>query len=130
MAVDKTIRILVVDDQDAALELMRDFLRQFGFRNIEMANSAITALQKLREFKGDVGLILSDWNMHSVSGLQLLQAIRKEPGYDKTPFIMITGEASRDRIEAALKAGVTSYIAKPFSLDALKKRLVGILGEF
>lgn len=130
MAVDKGIRILVVDDQDAALELMRDFLRQLGFRYIEEANSAPKALQMVRDANGGYGLILSDWNMHSISGLQLLQAFRREPGCATTPFIMITGEASKDRIEAALKAGVTSYIAKPFSLDALKKRLVSILGEF
>jgi two-component system chemotaxis response regulator CheY len=128
MAVDKNIQILVVDDQEATLELIRDFLRHLGFRQVHEARSAIQALTKLRETRFD--LILSDWNMDSVSGLQLLQAMRKEPGYAETPFVMVTGEASKERITDAQKAGVTSYLAKPFSLDTLKKRLASILGEF
>ncbi len=124
---DKTTPILIVDDQEAAIELMRDFLRHLGFRHVAEARSAIQALAKVREVK--FGLILSDWNMHSISGLQLLQAVRKEPGYAEVPFIMITGEASRDRVDAALQAGVTSYLAKPFSLDSLKKRLTTVLGD-
>ncbi len=94
------------------------------------ANGAIKALQLVRETGGGYGLIFSDWNMHSISGLQLLQAIRKEPACADTPFVMITGEASKDRVDAALKAGVTGYVAKPFSLEALKKRLVSVLGDF
>jgi two-component system chemotaxis response regulator CheY len=126
-AADKNTPILIVDDQEAAIELMRDFLRHIGFHQVEEARSAIQALTKLREMK--FGLILSDWNMHSISGLQLLQAVRKEPGYADVPFIMITGEASRDRVDAALKAGVTSYLAKPFSLESLRQRLRSVLGD-
>src|SRR5262249_49112693 len=126
-AADKGTPILIVDDQEAAIELMRDFLRHLGFRHVVEARSALPALAKLREVR--FGIIFSDWNMHSISGLQLLQAVRKEPGYAEVPFIMITGEASKDRVDAALKAGVTSYLAKPFSLDALKKRLTTHLGD-
>jgi two-component system chemotaxis response regulator CheY len=130
MAVDKSMRILVVDDQETVLEILREILRKLGLRNIETAKDGGKALEMLRGAVDPYGLVLSDWNMKPVSGLQLLQAVRGDPSLAHTPFIMVTGEASKDRVVAAIDAGTTSFIVKPFSLDAVKKRLVAVLGEF
>ena len=131
MAVDRNLRILIIDDQEAMLDLLREFLRNLGFRRVDEAKSAVEALTKMREaaLRDPYALVFSDWNMHSISGLQLLQAVRREPGLDKTPFIMITGEASKDRVATAMEAGVTSFIVKPFSFEALRKRMTSVLGE-
>ncbi len=131
MVVDRDLHILIVDDQEAMLDILREFLRNLGFRRVDEAQSAAQALSKMREARLDpYGLVFSDWNMQTVSGLQLLQAVRKDPAFAKTPFIMITGEASKDRVAAAMEAGVTSFIVKPVSLEAVKKRMVSVLGEF
>lgn len=130
MAVDKSLRILIVDDQDTVLELLREILRKLGLRNVDTAKDGAKALEMLRGAVDPYGLVLSDWNMRPVTGLQLLQAVRADPGLAHTPFIMITGEASKDRVVTAIDAGTTSFIVKPFSLDAVKKRLVAVLGEF
>ncbi len=130
MAVDKSMRILVVDDQDTVLEILREILRKLGLRNVEVARDGAKALEMLRGAVDPYGLVLSDWNMKPVSGLQLLQAVRGDPNLAQMPFIMVTGEASKDRVVAAIDAGTTSFIVKPFSLDAVKKRLVAVLGEF
>lgn len=130
MAVDKSLRILIVDDQDTVLELLREILRKLGLRNVDTAKDGAKALEMLRGAVDPYGLVLSDWNMRPVTGLQLLQAVRADPGLAQTPFIMITGEASKDRVVTAIDAGTTSFIVKPFSLDAVKKRLSAVLGEF
>lgn len=136
MVVENGLHILIVDDQDTVLEILRGFLRNLGFHHVDEAKSAAEALTKLRAALveppgGDpFGLVFSDWNMHSISGLQLLQAVRRDPSLAGTPFIMITGEASKDRVAAAVEAGVTSFIVKPFSLELVRKRMVTVLGEF
>jgi two-component system chemotaxis response regulator CheY len=130
MPVDRNLRILIVDDQDSFLEIMRAMLRQLGFRNVDVAKNGAAAVVALVEATDRYGLVISDWNMQPMSGLQLLQTIRGEPDLKTIPFVMVTGEASKDRIVAAAGAGVTAYLAKPVSLDAVKKRLVKILGEF
>lgn len=130
MPVDKGIQILIVDDQDTILEILRAYLRSLGFRDVKEARSAAEALLTLRESPDPFGLILSDWNMQPVTGMQLLQAVRRDPRFKDVPFIMITGENTKDRVVAAMQAGVTSYLVKPLSRDALKQRLVSVFGEF
>ena len=126
MTVDADMRILIVDDQETVLEILRGMLRKLGFRNVDTANDGNQAFAKLRA--AHYGLVISDWNMQPVSGLQLLQAVRRDPALAATPFIMITAENTKDRVIAARDAGVTSYITKPFSLDAVKRRLEATVG--
>jgi len=128
MPVDRNLRILLVDDQDTFLEIMRAMLRQLGFRNVEVAKDGATAIVALSGADDPYELVISDCNMQPMTGLQLLQAVRADPALAATPFIMITGEASKGRVVAALGAGVTGYIVKPVSLDTLKKKLVNLLG--
>jgi two-component system chemotaxis response regulator CheY len=130
MPIDRNLRILLVDDQEAFLQIVRQMLRQLGFRNVDVATDGTKAMATLTGAADPYGLVVSDWNMQPMTGLQLLQAVRSEPRLAATPFIMVTGEASKDRIVAAADAGVTAYLSKPVSLDAVKKRLIKIFGEF
>jgi two-component system chemotaxis response regulator CheY len=128
MPVDRNLRILLADDQDTFLEIMREMLRKLGFRNVDVAKDGIKAINAMSRAADPYGLVISDWNMQPMTGLQLLQEVRADPALAPTPFIMVTGEASKDRVVAALGAGVTGYIVKPVSLDTLKKKLAGLLG--
>ncbi|HEY1720028.1 MAG TPA: response regulator [Magnetospirillaceae bacterium] len=130
MPLEPGIRVLIVDDQDTVLEILRSILRKFGFRNIDAAKDGAQALEKLRAAIDPYGLVISDWNMKPMTGLQLLETMRGDKDLATTPFIMVTGENTKDRVIAAMQAGVSSYIMKPFSPDAVKKRLVSVLGEF
>ena len=126
MAIDKSMKVLIVDDYKTMLRIIRNLLKQIEFNNVDEASDGAEALGKLRG--GNFGLVISDWNMQPMTGLQLLQEVRADPALAKTPFIMVTGEGSKDRVVAALGAGVTGFIVKPVSLDTLKKNLAKLLG--
>ena len=130
MSVDPGIRILIVDDQDTVLEILRGILRKLGFRNIDTAKEGEEALKRLKKAIFRYGLVISDWNMQPLTGLELLEAVRGDPRLARTPFIMITGENTKDRVLEARDAGVTGYITKPFSADAVKRQIEAVLGPF
>lgn len=127
MTVDKHMNILVVDDVQFVRRELRVQLRKLGFENIEAAENGLQALQLMRSGKG-YGLVISDWVMEPMSGLDLLQEIRRDANLAKTPFIMITGNIQPEQVVAAKKAGVNSYIAKPFNVVTLKQRIESVLG--
>lgn len=129
MAVDKGMQILIVDDYKTMLRIIRNLLNQLGFNNIEEATDGTMALQRLSEKKYD--LIISDWNMEPMSGLDLLKNVRgKEDHHQKVPFIMITAESKTENVIAAKQAGVNNYIVKPFNAETLKTKMQTVLGEF
>ena len=128
MTVNMGMRILIVDDFKTMLKIVENQLRQLGFKNIDDATSGPEALEKMKANKYD--LILSDWNMEPMSGLQLLKHVRSDPTTTKLPFILITAESKPDNILAAKQAGVNNYIVKPFNGNTLKDKLVAVLGSF
>jgi len=128
MAVDKNMNILIVDDYKTMLRIIRNLLRQLGFVNIEEATDGSMALQMLRA--GNFGLIISDWNMEPMTGLQLLREVRSDPKLKSTPFIMVTAESKTENVIAAKEAGVSNYIVKPFNAETLQGKMVSVLGEF
>ncbi len=128
MSVDKNMNILIVDDYQTMLRIMRNLLKQIGFVNIDEATDGSMALQMLRV--GHYGLIVSDWNMEPMSGLQLLREVRADSRLKDTPFIMVTAESKSENVVAAKEAGVSNYIVKPFNADTLKTKLVSVLGAF
>ena len=130
MTVDSGMRILIVDDQDTVLEILRSMLRKLGFRNVDTAKDGNEAFDKLHKAMSPYGLVISDWNMQPVSGMELLAAVRRDRRLAATPFIMVTAENTTDHVVAAREAGVSSYITKPFSLDAVKRRLEAAVGAF
>lgn len=127
MAVDKSMPILVVDDYKTMIRIVRGLLTQLGFTDIDEAIDGESALAKIRS--RDYGLILSDWNMAPMTGLELLTVVRSETRTASTPFVMVTAEAKTENVIAARQAGVNNYIIKPFTLAVLKQKLTAVLGE-
>ena len=128
MAVDKNMPILIVDDYKTMLRIIRNLLKQIGFDNVEEATDGSQALQKLREKKFD--LIISDWNMEPMTGIEPLREVRDDANLKKMPFIMVTAESKTENVVIAKEAGVSNYIVKPFNARTLKSKLAGVLGEF
>ena len=104
MAVDINMPILIVDDYKTMLRIIRNLLKQLGFNNVDEASDGSAALQKLRQ-RG-YGLVISDWNMEPMTGLQLLKEVRADAKLNETPFIMITAESKTENVVAAKQAGV------------------------
>ena len=129
MAVDKNMNVLIVDDYKTMLRILRNLLKQLGFNNVEEALDGSAALQILRS-SASFGLVISDWNMEPMTGLQLLREVRADAKLKATPFIMITAESKTENVIAAKSAGVSNYIVKPFTADTLKSKMVSVLGEF
>ena len=128
MAVDRNIPILIVDDYKTMLRIIRNLLKQLEFNNVDEATDGSAALHKLRE--GDFKLVISDWNMEPMTGLQLLKEVRADSRLKNMPFIMITAESKTENVIAAKEAGVSNYIVKPFNAATLKAKLVGVLRDF
>ena len=128
MAVDKDMNVLIVDDYKTMLRIIRNLLRQLGFENVHEATDGTMALKVLRERK--FGLVISDWNMEPMTGIQLLREVRSDDELKPTPFIMITAESKSENVIAAKEAGVSNYIVKPFNAETLKSKMVSVLGDF
>ena len=121
-----TAPVLVVDDYNTMRRIIRNLLTQLGFASIDEATDGSDALAKLRD--RNYGLVISDWNMEPMTGLQLLQEVRADSRLKALPFIMITAESKTENVVEAKKAGVNNYIVKPFNADTLKKKIESVLG--
>jgi two-component system chemotaxis response regulator CheY len=127
MAVDHSLPVLVVDDYNTMVRIIRNLLKQLGFEHVDDANDGTAALAKMRERK--YGLVISDWNMEPMTGYDLLQQVRSDPKLNKTPFIMVTAESKTENVIAAKKAGVSNYIVKPFNAQTLKSKIDSIFQD-
>ncbi|MNX53733.1 Chemotaxis protein CheY [compost metagenome] len=127
MAADKSMNVLVVDDYKSMVRIVRGMLNQLGFVNVDDAPDGAAAMALLKEKK--YGLVLSDWNMQPVTGLELLKQVRAEEKTRSTPFVMVTAEAKVENVIAARQAGVNNYVIKPFTLAVLKQKLTSVVGE-
>jgi two-component system chemotaxis response regulator CheY len=127
MAMDKTTNILIVDDYKTMLRIIRNLLRQIDFHNVDEATDGAEALIKLRT--GNYGLIISDWNMQPMTGLQLLQEVRADARLKHIPFIMVTAESKAENVVAAKQAGVSNYIVKPFNAETLREKIEKVLAH-
>ena len=128
MAVDLDMPVLIVDDYKTMLRIIRNLLKQIGFNNVDEATDGQSALEKMREKQ--YGLVISDWNMEPMSGLELLQQVRADGDLEGTPFVMITAESKTDNVVAAKEAGVSNYIVKPFNAATLRNKLSAVVGDF
>jgi two-component system chemotaxis response regulator CheY len=127
MAVNLAMKVLVVDDYPVMVRIVRALLSQIGFTNVEEAGDGEAAFKQIKENK--YGLVISDLHMDPVSGHELLKRIRSEPDVSRTPFLMITADSKPENVIAAKKAGVDSYVTKPFNAAMLKEKIEGIFGE-
>lgn len=128
MAVDLSMRVLVVDDYQTMLRIISNLLKQIGFNNVDVASDGTEALEKIKA--GQYGLVISDWNMEPMTGYELLLKVRADDALKRTPFIMVTAESKTENVIAAKKAGVNNYIVKPFNAQTLKQKIAAVLGEF
>jgi two-component system, chemotaxis family, chemotaxis protein CheY len=127
MAIDHAMPILIVDDYNTMVRIIRNLLRQLGFENIDDANDGSTALAKMQVKK--YGLVISDWNMEPMTGYDLLREVRADPALGKTPFIMVTAESKTENVIAAKKAGVDNYIVKPFNAQTLQHKIAAVFPD-
>jgi two-component system, chemotaxis family, chemotaxis protein CheY len=121
MPLDFNMPVLVVDDYSTMLRIIRNFLRQLGFADVDGASDGSAALQMMHE--RDYGLVISDWNMAPMNGYDLLREVRADGGMSRTPFIMVTADGSRDHEEQAKQAGVSNYMLKPFNAVTLRSKI-------
>ena len=121
MPVASSLPVLVVDDSKVIIAVIEKLLRQIGFAEVDDAADGLIALAKMRAKR--YGLVISDWNMQSMTGQELLRRVRSDPALKSTPFIMMTAESNTSRVIAAKRAGVDNYIIKPFSSQTLKKKV-------
>lgn len=121
----ENIELLIVEDRQVMLKILRRLLVQLGFRRIDEAANGLQALEALKTKRYD--LILSDWNMDGMSGFELLKSVRAKPETSRTPFILVTAEAKVENILAAKAAGASGYLLKPFKLDVFERTIDGVL---
>ena len=125
MAVDLSMPILVVDDYQTMIRIIRNLLRQIGFSDIDEASDGSIALTRLKE--RPYGLVITDWNMQPMTGYELLRHARAEHGLQMIPFIMVTAESRMENVIAAKNAGANNYIVKPFTIQTLKAKIEAVL---
>ena len=121
MAIDAAMPVLIVDDFHTMVRILRSLLGQLGFQDIDDASDGGAALAKMRA--KPYGLVISDWNMSPMSGLDFLVEMRADARLADTHFIMVTAEGKIDSVIAARKAGVDSYIVKPFNAQSLRTKI-------
>ena len=127
MPAASAIKVMVVDDQASMRAMIRRSLQDLGFRDVRDKGAAAEALASVKSDR--VHLIISDFNMPEMDGLELLKAVREDPVIGKTVFIMLTGSSDRDLVQKAAALGVNNYLVKPFAPAALKDKIERVFGE-
>jgi two-component system chemotaxis response regulator CheY len=120
-ALDKNMKVLVVDDFSTMRRIIKNLLRDIGFTNIQEADDGSTALPMLQSSEFD--FVVTDWNMPGMQGIDMLRAIRADASLSHIPVLMVTAEAKKEQIVMAAQAGVNGYIVKPFTAATLKTKL-------
>jgi two-component system, chemotaxis family, chemotaxis protein CheY len=120
----KDMRVFIVDDYNTMLRILRNLLRQLDINNVDEATNGDTAYQMLQRTPPD--LIISDWNMAPVTGLDLLKKVRADAKLKHIPFIMVTAESKTENVIAAKQAGVSNYIVKPFNAETLRAKIASV----
>ncbi|MFS4457541.1 response regulator [Bdellovibrio sp. HCB2-146] len=119
-------RILVIDDMPSIRELVKNTLKALGFKNIQEAGDGEEGLKVLLSANTSgypIQLVISDWNMPKMKGLDLLKQIRSTVEFANLPFVLLTSESERDQVTEAVLAGVSQYIVKPFSAKIFEDKL-------
>ena len=124
MSLNKNMRVMIVDDYNTMLRILRNLLRQLEITTVDEAMNGQEALEQLRRNPAD--LIISDWNMTPMTGLDLLKSVRSDASLRRTPFIMVTAESKTENVIAAKQAGVSNYIVKPFNAETLRAKIASV----
>jgi two-component system chemotaxis response regulator CheY len=124
VTLDTSIKVLVVDDFATMRRIVKGVLKQIGYTKIVEATDGSVALDALKKEK--IGLIVSDWNMPNMTGLELLKAVRDDENFKDLPFIMVTAEGMKENVVEAVKAGVSNYVVKPFTPETFGDKLQAV----
>mgnify|MGYP001405688145 CR=1 FL=1 len=127
MNIDKSMKVLVVDDFSTMRRIIRNLLREIGFTNTVEADDGTTALPILKA--GGIDFLITDWNMPGMPGIELLNAVRRDEDLKHIPVLMVTAEAKRDQIVQAAQAGINGYIVKPFTAETLQQKIEKIFAS-
>ena len=128
MALDLTMKILVVDDFSTMRRIIKNILKQIGFTNVDEAENGQAALAKIGD-GGNYDFVISDWNMPEMTGIELLKQVRANEATKDLPFLMVTAEAKKENVVEAVKAGVNNYIVKPFTAEVLQEKISKIFPD-
>jgi len=120
------VRLLVVDDSSTMRRIVKNSLKSVGYDNVVEAENGEGALARLQAEKVD--LVVTDWNMPVMNGLELVAAMRSSPALKEIPVLMVTTVAEKEEILKAMQAGVNNYVVKPFDAATLKKKIDQIVG--
>lgn len=118
---NKELKFLIVDDQSTMRRIIKNLLHDLGYTNVTEADDGKTALPMLQA--GNFDILITDWNMPGMPGIELLKAVRADVKLAKLPVLMLTAEAKREQIIEAAQAGVNGYVIKPFTAATLKEKL-------
>jgi len=121
MALDFNMPVLVVDDYRTMVRIIRNFLRQLGFEDVDGASDGSAALEMMHD--KDYELVISDWNMAPMTGYDLLREVRKDDDLSRARFIMVTADGTSENQVAAKRAGVNDYLLKPFNAATLRSKI-------
>ncbi len=119
---------MVVDDSSTMRRIIKNTLSRLGYKDILEAADGAEAWDVMQNNKDDIGVLITDWNMPNVNGLELVKKVRSDPAFSDMPIIMVTTEGGKTEVITALKAGVNNYIVKPFTPQVLKEKLEAVLG--
>jgi two-component system chemotaxis response regulator CheY len=119
------MKILIVDDYSTMRRIVKNLLHDLGYSDVSEAHDGRTALPMLQG--GNFEFLITDWNMPSMPGVDLLKTVRADPRLAKLPVLMLTAEARREQIIEATQAGVSGYVIKPFTAETLKEKMDKIL---
>jgi two-component system chemotaxis response regulator CheY len=122
------LKLLVVDDSSTMRRIIKNTLQRLGFDDVLEAEHGVEAWQ-IMERTPDINVLITDWNMPEMNGLDLVRKVRADGRYDSMPIIMVTTEGGKAEVITALKAGVNNYIVKPFTPQVLKEKLEDVLGS-
>ena len=120
---DPKTRVLIVDDMMTMRKIVGKICKELGFTDLTEAADGSIAWEAIAKASPPFGLIISDWNMPNTSGLDLLKRVRSDARYGKLPFVLVTAETEQHQIVEAIRAGVSSYVVKPFTSESLKVKL-------
>jgi len=124
---DGNMKILVVDDFGTMRKIIKNLLKELGYTNVDEAEDGAMALEKLKE--GGFNFVITDWNMPNMPGIELLKAIRVTEGIKDMPILMVTAEAEKEKVVAAVQAKVNNYVVKPFTAAVLKEKIDAIFDK-
>ena len=119
---------MVVDDSSTMRRIIKNTLNRLGYKDLLEAADGAEAWELMKAHKDEIGVLITDWNMPNMNGLELVKKVRSQAEFEDIPIIMVTTEGGKAEVITALKAGVNNYIVKPFTPQVLKEKLEAVLG--